>query len=79
MCGGSQPNCFRYLPTNDTWVVSGSLGGKFGGSGYAYHHEFGFIITGGSNYPMRNKTKNVFDNMTIQVSTYIKIVRNSTR
>ena len=77
MCGGTRnQHCFRYLPANDTWVVSGSLGHSWGhsySSGYTYHNELGLVITGGMHHTAN--VINIFDNMTIQVSTCIKTIQ----
>ena len=75
VCGGwSRHECFRYVPTNDTWVVSGMLQHKHIRPGYTYHNEFGLVITGGNNH--RINMTNIFNNLTIQVSTCIKAIQN---
>ena len=79
VCGGkgTQPiqECYRYVPANDTWVVSGTLAHLHVSSGYAYHNEFGLVMTGNANGASpRNKIENLLDNMTIQVQTCIKTI-----
>ena len=74
ICGGKETQeCYRYLPANDTWVVSGTLAQFHVSSGYAYHNKFGLVMTGNAGAP-RNTIDNLFDNMTIQVPTYIKTI-----
>ena len=73
MCGGRKgtqniQECYRYLPANDTWFVSGTMDHFHDSSGFAYHNEFGLVISG---HPGGNRTsvENVFGNQTIQVTS----------
>ena len=72
VCGGkgTQPiqECYRYLPANDTWVVSGTMAHLHVSSGFAYHNEFGLVISGHAA-GNRTSVENVFDNQTIQVTS----------
>ena len=53
ICGGFKNlHCYRYMPTNDTWVVSGTLMYAHGShllqmTGFTYHDDLGLVITGG--------------------------------
>ena len=73
VCGGegTQPiqKCYRYLPANDTWVVSGTMAHLHVSSGFAYHNEFGLVISGGHLGGNRTSVENVFGNETIQVTS----------
>ena len=75
VCGGwSRHECFRYVPTNDTWVVSGTLQHKHQRPGYTYHNEFGLVISGDIWGPNRTSVEHLFDNQTIQVPTLIETI-----
>ena len=77
MCGGRETQqehiqeCYRYLPANDTWVVLGTMAHLHSSSGFAYHNEFGLVISGHTRAAGGNRTsvENVFDNQTIQVTS----------
>ena len=69
MCKGSGgQKCYRYVPTNDTWVGSGTLQQPHVKSGYTYHNEFGLVISGHSS-GNRTSVEHLLGNQTIQVPT----------
>ena len=69
MCKGiGGQKCYRYVPTTDTWVVSGTLQQPHVKSGYTYHNEFGLVISGHSS-GNRTSVENLSGNQTIQVPT----------
>ena len=69
--GGQE--CYRYVPTNDTWVVSEMLQHKHIRPGYTYHNEFGLVISGHSS-GNRTSVEHLFDNQTIQVPACIETI-----
>ena len=55
MCGGrGNLHCYRYVPANDTWVVSGTLSYSHFGNidkmriGFTYHDVLGLVVAGAS-------------------------------
>ena len=60
-------DCYRYLPANDMWEVSGTLAHSHYRSGYTYHNELGLVISGDYNGNGRNKVEYTQDGQTIQV------------
>ena len=74
MCGGL--HCYRYVPTNDTWVVSGNLsyshvgplvGGKYkGGVGFTYHDVLGLVVAGSGAEDGGRKVESTVDGETFQ-------------
>ena len=72
MCGGDGvQECYRYVPTNDTWVVSGTLQHPHDSSGFTYHKEFGLVISGSKSGNMGSSVEHLSDNQTIQVPTCV--------
>ena len=74
MCGGL--HCYRYVPTNDTWVLSGNLsyshfgplvGGKYkGGVGFTYHDVLGLVVAGAGAGDGGRKVESTVDGETFQ-------------
>ena len=79
VCGGwSGKECYHYVPTNRTWVVSGTLQHKHIRPGFTYHNEFGLVISG-SIIENRTSVEHLFDNQTIQVPACIETIVNYDR
>ena len=69
ICGGIQNlECYRYLPANDTWAVSGKMTFSHNWGSGVYHEELGLIISGdGNGGNGRTKVEHTLDGQTFEV------------
>ena len=60
--------CYRYVPADDRWEVSGTLANSQSESGFGYSSELGLILAGGKGY---KKVSTTLDGTTITQVHYI--------
>ena len=73
MCGGTgNLRCYRYVPANDTWAVSGNLShshvsnNRNSRGGFTYHDVLGLVVAGGGAGDAAKKVESTVDGETFQ-------------
>ena len=78
ICGGDDDlKCYRYVPSNDTWMLSGSMNYIHKLPAFTFHNDLGLVILGGAYYGTRDRhakngseqVESTIDGETMQVCT----------